>query len=561
MSRRALTDGSPLPVLGAAWAAELVINRLAVPALRPSVRPGDPTAAFPLWHTLLDYLGLFIFYFAAALSLIVLGRAAARAARIGLGDRGFGRVSALVTAGAAAVVVGLGALSTVGVALGEQATLIVELAFALGVGVTVVRGFTGGRDRAVALGVALTAAPLLLHGYGVLGARWLWAPETLDAAVGGAAGMIVTAMSLLAIASPYTLGPRPLARSMVRVVPMLAAVLVAGGSLLLARTHYDVVVELGARAADVALSPDRPDRGLAMYVLAVATLAWTLTSCALADAIPRRRIGAGLALVVLGGGALAWPGALAALLLGLLVIVDEAARVRAAEQLGPAPPATPTIDDQVWQGYVSKLVASLRERGHQAQALTTRGGDDVITSVVAGHVGQQPLQVRVQRRGGAAQAGSTSASGATCAATRSRRCSRGRRPAREPAGGGARRAARGRRGGAPRRRRLRRVLPRARRRRPLAGGARRAGARGWRRASRAGVAAWDGQSVRLGDPPWPRRLHRSPDPRSPIWSTRGHVDGGVEPLLATIELLAVIADRVLPPPSPRRRRARSASDA
>src|SRR5687767_9267305 len=45
---------------------EVVINRVAVPMLRPPV--GLP----PAWHTALDYLGLFLFYFAGTLAAFVI---------------------------------------------------------------------------------------------------------------------------------------------------------------------------------------------------------------------------------------------------------------------------------------------------------------------------------------------------------------------------------------------------------------------------------------------------------------------------------------------------------
>ena len=46
---------------------EVAINRVAVPMLRPLVdKP-------PWWHTYLDYVGLFLFYFAGTLAAFTLG--------------------------------------------------------------------------------------------------------------------------------------------------------------------------------------------------------------------------------------------------------------------------------------------------------------------------------------------------------------------------------------------------------------------------------------------------------------------------------------------------------
>src|SRR4051794_29203316 len=47
---------------------EVVINRAAVPLLRPE------TGAPPAWHTLLDYFGLFLFYFTGVLAAIAIAQ-------------------------------------------------------------------------------------------------------------------------------------------------------------------------------------------------------------------------------------------------------------------------------------------------------------------------------------------------------------------------------------------------------------------------------------------------------------------------------------------------------
>ena len=47
-------------------ALEVVINRIAVPLLRP--RMGTP----PRWHTVLDYGGLFLFYMTGVLAALVI---------------------------------------------------------------------------------------------------------------------------------------------------------------------------------------------------------------------------------------------------------------------------------------------------------------------------------------------------------------------------------------------------------------------------------------------------------------------------------------------------------
>ena len=58
--------------------AELVINRLAVPALRPTLHAGQASIAAPTWLTALDYTGLFLFYFMSTLAVLLAGQAAIR---------------------------------------------------------------------------------------------------------------------------------------------------------------------------------------------------------------------------------------------------------------------------------------------------------------------------------------------------------------------------------------------------------------------------------------------------------------------------------------------------
>ena len=59
-------------------------------------------------------------------------------------------------------------------------------------------------------------------------------------------------------------------------------------------------------AIGVSLDQDQADPRLAIYLLAFATLSWTLASCALASSPARRQIGAGIAMIVLGGYAFKW---------------------------------------------------------------------------------------------------------------------------------------------------------------------------------------------------------------------------------------------------------------
>ena len=62
--RRTLTTWVLTQLLLVITVVELALYRVAVPALRP---PGD--VAPPGWHSVLNYVGLFLFYFASALAI------------------------------------------------------------------------------------------------------------------------------------------------------------------------------------------------------------------------------------------------------------------------------------------------------------------------------------------------------------------------------------------------------------------------------------------------------------------------------------------------------------
>ena len=98
---------------------EVAINRVAVPMLRP--RTGAP----PTWHTLLDYTGLFLFYFTGVLAALVIAQRCVQAVR----ERGGPR--ALIAHGLVAVAALLAAIPLV-VSAPASLSLVLELAFAVG---------------------------------------------------------------------------------------------------------------------------------------------------------------------------------------------------------------------------------------------------------------------------------------------------------------------------------------------------------------------------------------------------------------------------------------------
>lgn len=385
-------------------AAELIVNRLIVPALRPVQGVGAAAPVVPGWFRALDYLGLFLFYFAATLAVVVLAQVATRTitrwrTEVGPGDR----LGAALTAVGAVAVGALVATSLLVGRLGPTLSLAIEGGLLVLIVALLVRACLRPASIGVAIGAALVVVPLLVHGYGVVAAHWWWSDGGLDGEAARNLQLGLATMALLGLASPYTLGPRPLARAMTRLLPIVVALSVSGVLLVLLRVRYDVIAELGNRGLGLGLRRGLPDPRMAMFVLALATLTWTLVACAIDEVPARRRLGLGLLLVVVCGSSLTWPAYIGVVAVGLIVLADQAGHVRPATSVALAP-AAPAIDDAVWQGFVAQTVAALRGRGAQVQALTSRGTDDDTTTVIATTLEARPLQLRVLRRGGSVTA-------------------------------------------------------------------------------------------------------------------------------------------------------------
>ncbi len=267
---------------------EVAINRVAVPLLRPA--KGTP----PTWHTVLDYGGLFLFYFAGTLAACLIGSRVVGGLRQA---RSAGDLIASVALGAA----GLLAAIPLVVTAPAQLSFLLELAFAVAVIALVATAFGRGRDVGAQLGLVALAAPLLMHSTAVLGAKYLWPEGAFDGPGVAIAKAGVAALCGVALVSPYVFAPRPFARAVARPLPIVIAMALAAAGAIAARTWYPLVAKGAALAIGVELTTGRADPRLAIYLLAIATLAWTLTSCAIAASSARRAIGAGIALVVLGG--------------------------------------------------------------------------------------------------------------------------------------------------------------------------------------------------------------------------------------------------------------------
>ncbi|HSR97178.1 MAG TPA: hypothetical protein VLM79_09020 [Kofleriaceae bacterium] len=363
---------------------EVAVNRVAVPMLRPV--DGAP----PSWHTYLDYAGLFLFYFAGTLAAFLLAQ------------RCWHAIEARTTrrATVATVLVALTTLLAAAPLIVDAPaalSLTLEVAFAASVVALVVASVGRRRDLGIQIGLGIVGVPLLMHGANVLGARFVWPDNAFDGpglilARGGVLGLC-----LAALATPYCFAPRPFARAVTRPVPVLCAMAVAGAGALLARSWYGALAKAASLAIGVELV-GQPDPRLAMYLLAVATLAWTLSACATAPSSARRSVGVGLALIVLGGYGFKWPHHYLLPLLGLAMIADAVRSVR-EEELAALPIAseTPPIADAAWSAYVGIVTQGLRRSLGEVHSLTTRGEAGLASTVIVGDAAGIPVRVRVER--------------------------------------------------------------------------------------------------------------------------------------------------------------------
>jgi hypothetical protein len=369
---------------------EVVINRVAVPMLRPG--DGAPP---PSWHTYLDYAGLFLFYFAGTLAALLL---AARCWQVIAGPGGGRSRAAGVLVAVTAVLAAAPLVMDAPAAL----SLSLELAFAVSVIAIVVAGFGSGRDLGIQVGLVVLAVPLLLHAGNSLGARFVWPDNPLDGPGAPLARAGVAMLCLAAMVSPYCFAPRPFARAVLRPLPLVAAIAVAVAGVLLARAGYPYLARAATLAIGVELTSVQPDPRLTIYLLAVATLAWTLTSCAAASTPARRSVGVGLALIVLGGYGFKWSHHYLLPLLGLALISDAGRTVRDDELAGlPIASQTPPIADAAWSAYVAQVTQGLRRVLGGVHSLTTRGEGGLASSVIVGDAAGIPVRLRIERIEGA----------------------------------------------------------------------------------------------------------------------------------------------------------------
>jgi hypothetical protein len=386
LSQRRLARGiSPVHILLLVAFLEVAINRVAVPMLRPA--KGAP----PVWHTLLDYFGLFLFYFAGTLAAVLI------AARVVEGLRTSRSLREWLANGSLAVASMLAAIPLV-IAAPPSLAFALELTFALAVITMVVLSIGPGRDIGAQLGVVTLALPLLLHTVTVLGAKYVWPEGAFDGPGVEIARAGVMALCGAALVSPYVFAPRPFARAVTRPGPVVIAMAIAAVGAVAARTWYPVVAKAAALAIGIELNQTQADPRLALYLLAISTLAWTLASCALASSQARRAIGAGIALVILGGYAFRWPNHYLLPLFGMSLVAAAVRHVRDEELASlPITSDTPPIADTAWSGYVASVKAGLERTLANVHTLTTRGDGGLASSVIIGDKAGLSVRTRVER--------------------------------------------------------------------------------------------------------------------------------------------------------------------
>ena len=384
---------------------EALLGRVIVKGLekKPQVVRGVPEKLVPpAWYVALDYVALFLLYFVtvAGVLTLVVGRLEARSRSAG-GISGtlqlaIGGVCTLVLAAAVA-----GGATNHGGPPWLVLGALVGLAGFVVVSTAAAALTRRGPSATLAAGVALVAVPVIAWAMIALLTRRLWTEAEIFDGEARASFQSWTRLALVvaALLSPYLLAPRPFTRTILRVVPLVAALAVASVGAVMLRVDYLSTVSAINRALGLDLEPRAASQFIAFYLLAFATLAWTIAACLTAGTPARRRLGVGLALVIAAGLGFPWPMNFAVAAVGLLAMADAALDAEREERTGWAP-VTPVIDDEHWHGFVGQVVTALRDGGGDASAVSVRGEHGQIATVVLTERRGVPVRLCINRIAG-----------------------------------------------------------------------------------------------------------------------------------------------------------------
>ena len=339
---------------------ELVVYRLAGRALRPA---GDtePEA----WHRVLETLGLYSYYFCSALAVgcvCVLARSLWR-------ERRFRRMASagLITLALACV-----ALAAIAVARapGQSQSFWLEMIYAGFLIASALSITMHSGDIGIRLGVWFLVLPLLDHAAATL-------LITVDESVLFDSDLPerlrrlgVWSLIMAGTVAPYLFGARPFIAMASRPLPLVMAIVVGAGGMLIIYQQFEVALDVAAFGLGIDLGPGLPMPEMLLSVLALAGMTWTVVGGLLAPSPARQSVGIAIGLLVLAGYAFHWPlqyllGVAAVLLLMRAsrdVVFEESAPLRHL--------VTPPVDDEVWMGFASSVAREL-------------GGDDGNATVLA----------------------------------------------------------------------------------------------------------------------------------------------------------------------------------
>jgi hypothetical protein len=369
---------------------ELAINRLANRLFLPQSTVSGDSAGARGSH-LLTASGPLLFHFTGVLGLVVLG-----AALVGLLRRGelFPRGMRVAVALIGLFFGGLVALSLVVGAIPPGYFMHARIGFAF-LSLFIAGGaLTSGMRPRIKLGVALFAAPGVLHVAAVFLDRVSLAPGS------DVPALLAHARDLMAVVAcvgaPFLLPPRP-ARERPRGRAAAIAALATLGFAALFATRYDLL----QAAFLYGLRVELPPPGSALGVSVVAAFAgWTYATVQLlVDKGGMRLAGFGLLLLAIAGPQGSSPVELSLGLVGLLAL--------AVGELRAIPYGEPTrarVSGDAWRAYVGRLATAAGDGtspdDSRSEGLVVEEGELEITRIRA-HRRGLPVAMRLLRRRGA----------------------------------------------------------------------------------------------------------------------------------------------------------------